>query len=141
MKANKPDIIIGIDTGTKTGFAVWDTELGKLVCVDTLKLHEAFTRVLDWRAKYPRMLVRFEDARLRKFYGHAGREKLQGAGSIKRDAVIWEEFLSDYKIEFEAVAPKNNMTKINAEAFRNLTGYSLSTTQHSRDAAFLVFGY
>ena len=34
--------------------------------------------------------LRIEDARLRKWYGNAGREELQGAGSVNRDASIWE---------------------------------------------------
>jgi hypothetical protein len=87
-----------------------------------------------------KIFVRFEDARLRKWFGNAGREKLQGAGSIKRDCVIWNDFLTRKQIPFEAVAPKNNKTKLSSKAFKEITKYEGKTSEHSRDAAMLVFG-
>ena len=84
--------------------------------------------------------VRLEDARKRKWFGDSGRERLQGAGSVKRDCVIWEEFLNDRKIPYMLIAPKNNSTKLSAESFKKITGYSGRTNEHTRDAAMLVFG-
>lgn len=135
-------ICIGIDTGTHTGFAVWDTEKRSLDFVETLSIHEALLRVWMWRTAD--VEVYFEDARLRKWYGtHTAKEdrnKLQGAGSVKRDCVIWEEALKDWKIPFHAIAPKNNTTKMTPEFFRALTGWKGRTSEHARDAAMLVFG-
>lgn len=130
---------IGIDPGTKTGYAVYDTEAKQLETVETTKLHLAFTKVLDLHNSED-VVVRFEDARLRKWYGNAGREKLQGVGSVKRDCKAWEDFLQDYSIEYHAVPPSNNMTKLTAASFKQITGYQGKTSEHGRDASMLVYG-
>lgn len=136
----KYDMIVGIDTGVNTGIAVWDMNWKMFTMVETVKIHRAMELVklitIDNVIK-----VRVEDARQRKWFGSAGREKLQGVGSVKRDAVIWEDFLTDLKVDFEMVAPKNNSTKMDAKTFKAMTGYNGSTTDHGRDAGMLVFGY
>lgn len=138
----KPRYVIGIDPGTNTGIAVWDCEKKQYKNVDSMKIHQAMDEVEYWMAygSYD-VLVRFEDARLRKWYGNKGNEAKQGAGSIKRDCAIWEDYLKDSGIEYQAVAPKNIKTKMTAEAFRNLTGWKGRTNEHSRDSAMLVFGF
>src|SRR5580765_684237 len=90
------------------------------------------------------ILVRIEDARLRKWIPQEkdiqqriGRAK--GAGSVSRDAKIWEDFLTDLNIDFELVPPKKGMTKYNAASFNRLTKYEGKTSSHARDAALLVF--
>lgn len=141
MKDNKYWIYIGIDTGTYTGVAVWNVVDKCFYSITTLKIDEAMEYVLGLHRVIPlsRIFVRFEDARLRKWFGKAGKEQLQGAGSIKRDCTIWGDFLTRKGIPFEAVAPKNNRTKLNAKQFKMITGYEGKTTEHSRDAAMLVF--
>jgi len=129
--------VIGLDTGCNTGFAIWDRQEQMLIECYSVMIHQAFELVLKYRHE---CFVRVEDARLRK-YITGGREKLQGAGSIKRDAKIWEDFLTDKNIPFEMVAPKNNRTKLSAEAFKKLTGFKGKTNEHARDAAMLVFGF
>lgn len=135
-------ICIGIDTGKHTGFAVWDTEKRKLDFVDTIPIHEALLRI--WSQRHANVEVYFEDARQRKWYGtrtaKEDRDKLQGAGSVKRDSTIWEDALTDWGIPFHSVAPKHNTTKMTPEFFRALTGWKGRTSEHSRDAAMLVFG-
>lgn len=139
-------VYIGIDTGTHTGLAVWDGD--RLTAVETIPIHAALLRVKELAAFYGHngngVTVYFEDARLRKWYGtrtaKQDRARLQGAGSVKRDCAIWEEALSDWGIPFVAVAPKNNLTKMTAEYFRSLTGWTGRTSEHGRDAAMLVFG-
>lgn len=134
---------IGIDTGKHTGFAVWDTEKRQLDFVDTIPIHEALLHVrsMSWKGNVE---VYFEDARQRKWYGtktaKEDRNKLQGAGSVKRDSTIWEDALKDWGIPFHAVAPKHNVTKMTPEFFRALTGWKGRTSEHARDAAMLVFG-
>ena len=134
---------IGIDTGTNTGFALWDAEERRLLEVTCLPLHAALLRVYAFEGRTD-VCVCFEDARLRKWYGtrteKEDRDKLQGAGSVKRDCAIWEEALTDWGIEWHAVAPKNNYTKMTADAFRRLTGWTERTNEHGRDAAMLVWG-
>jgi hypothetical protein len=133
-------IYIGIDTGVNTGIAVWFSEQKKLTVVASGMIHECFPIVMKlFNNEYKTPIkVRVEDARQRK-YITGGREKLQGAGSVKRDAKIWEDFLKDYGIPYEMVAPKNNKTKLTAEAFKKLTGWEGKTNSHGRDAAMLIF--
>lgn len=128
--------VIGIDSGVNTGLAIWDRQDKTLECF-SLMIHQALEFIFKYR---PDCFVRVEDARLRK-YITGGREKLQGAGSIKRDAKIWEDFLTDKNIPFEMVAPKNNRTKLSADVFKKLTGFVGKTNEHARDAAMLVYGF
>ena len=140
MSAHK--YIIGIDPGTHTGLAVWNTKEQRFEEIDTVKIHEAMDEVTYWQTYgFYGILVRFEDARLRKWFGKNSNEKQQGAGSIKRDCAIWEDFLRDSVIDFQLVAPKDVKTKMTAAAFRNLTGWKGVTNEHGRDAAMLVFGW
>lgn len=131
---------IGIDSGTTTGYSIWDSKERRLLLVDSMKIHVAMANIQMLEREYlDQTLIRVEDARLRTWFGNSGREKLQGAGSVKRDAVIWEEFLTDLKANFQMVAPKNNKTKVDAELFKKLTGWQHKTNEHARDAAMLVF--
>jgi len=136
-------IYIGIDAGTKTGFAAWDNRLKKFLQITTLQIHEAMRIVSDY--KDHNIYVRVEDARKRTWYGKMSREqersKLQGVGSVKRDCSIWDDFLKDLGVRYEMVEPKRNVTKLSHEQFVNLTGYDKRTNEHSRDAAMLVFGF
>lgn len=144
MLGQQPDILIGIDTGTHTGVAVWDSRARKFLKLLTVPIHKAWAFVIDQHARYgDRLFVIFEDARQRSWYGSdSGRvaAKLQGAGSVKRDAAIWEDFLTDYGIAFRAVPPVRGATKLDGDYFARLTGWTEKTSNHARDAAMLVFG-
>lgn len=133
---------IGIDPGTHTGFAVWRDGAFSEIC--SLPLHDALLRVRGLSNYGAQICVVFEDARLRKWYGtHTAkqdRDRLIGAGSVRRDCSIWEEALTQWRIPYKVVAPKNNATKMNADTFRSLTGWEGRTNEHGRDAAMLVFG-
>lgn len=132
------DYIIGIDPGVNTGFAVWSVAEKKIIHVATYPIHQAMQKVREY-SQYKKVCIRIEDARLRRWFGSAGRAHLQGAGSVKRDCKIWEDYLNDLNINCEFVPPKNNRTKLTAETFRRLTQYEGRTTEHSRDAAMLVY--
>lgn len=135
-------IVIGIDVGANTGFAVWSNLENEFKDISTLKIHQAFEKVIGYHQIYgDDLFVRFEDARKRKWFGNTGREKLQGAGSVKRDSSIWEDFLKDNGIRYEAVAPARNKTKLSKEQFQRMTKYKGNTSVHGRDAACLVFKY
>ena len=131
-------LLIGIDCGVKTGYAVYDQIDKKLVAVETRTIISAMQQIrflIDTVAE-----VRIEDARLRKWFGNAGKERLQGVGSVKRDSAIWEEFCEYYCIPYKLIHPKDNMTKTTAEYFRKLTGWEKRTSVHARDAAALCIG-
>lgn len=141
------EILIGIDTGVNTGFATYSPISRRLYAVETLLIHQAMERVLEI-SKTMRVKVRIEDARQRTWFGNANDAKVrakvdakqQGAGSVKRDATIWEDFLKDKGIAFEMVNPEKNKTKLEAEAFTKYTGWVGRTSNHARDAAMLVYG-
>src|SRR5882757_7542506 len=127
--------LVGIDTGVQTGFAEWSRPDKRLLTVDSLKIHEATDRVCLLHSLHAhKLFVRVEDARLRTWFGKSGPEVWKGAGSICRDAKIWEDFLTDVGISFELVAPKHNKTKVTHEYFTKLTGWVKPTNEHSRDA-------
>lgn len=137
-------IYIGIDPGTHTGVAVWDTREGKFLSLETLLIHRAMTFILTWSLKAEEtgqeIQVVFEDARQRKWYGNDSNAKRQGAGSVKRDCSIWEDFCKDYQIPFVAVPPMKGGTKVNESFFKTFSGWKGRTSNHARDAAMLVIG-
>lgn len=149
------NIYIGIDTGVHTGFAVWSATKQKFIDLAETKIHRAMFRILRYAQcdRYRILGVRVEDARKRSvdksnpiYY-----QRLQSAGSIKRDASCWEDFLKDYKkiFPFQMVAPQSNTTKIpedeflmkyhqflNSESMRNAV-----SSEHIRDACMLVINF
>lgn len=138
-------ISIGIDTGRHTGFAVWDGS--RFLELDTKTISSALLEVRRYAANFGRenITVYIEDARLRKWIPQeAGRSdyrgKLMGAGSVKRDATIWEDYCKEDEIRLVKVPPKYNTTKLAPQVFAWITGYKGRTSEHARDAAMLVFG-
>lgn len=132
---------LGIDTGVNTGVAMWDKKDRRLKFVETMPIHKAMVLLMNMTDEdLADLHIRVEDARKRKWFGNSGKEKLQGAGSVKRDAKIWEDFLTDIGASFEMVAPKQNKTKLDADDFKKLTGWKERCSSHARDAAMLVFG-
>lgn len=132
-------VVIGIDPGVNTGVAVADG--GKLVSVGCMAAVNAEELVLQTMIDNGgKLFVRFEDARMRQWFGSKGREALQGAGSIKRDCGRWEEFLTHHNIPHARVAPQANRTKLTADQFKAITKWQGRTNEHGRDAAMLVFG-
>lgn len=132
--------LIGIDPGVTTGLAVHDRTTRRLVLVESMTILQAMDRVRSLVDSGAVHMAVYEDARLRTWFGAKGREALQGAGSIKRDCVIWSEFLGGLGIAFKAVKPQAGGTKWSAAQFAKLTGWSGRTNEHARDAAMLVFG-
>jgi hypothetical protein len=103
--------IIGIDTGVHTGIAV--VENGKLSKVTTTTIARALEMVKALAEDNDAFVV-VEDARLRKWYKPMSREQerqiLQGVGSVKRDAEVWEDFLQLNNIPHRMQAPKFQST-------------------------------
>lgn len=137
---------IGIDTGTHTGIAVWDCKARKFAQIGTFLLHEAIFLAQQYIDKashnneLQRLVFRVEDARQRTWFGERAQYKQQGAGSVKRDSTIWDDYLKSTGVPYVMVAPKHNATKLDAAKFKALTGYQGKTNEHNRDAAMLVFG-
>ena len=142
-------LAIGLDPGKHTGLAVWDTEAQRFKEIETQPVHKALDSVKNWinvgKAFYGGVRVYFEDARQRKWLPKDAtsseyRGHLMGAGSVKRDSVIWQDALTDWGIPFEMVPPRAGATKWNADTFARITGYKGRTSNHAREAALLVYG-
>ena len=136
-------IWFGIDPGVNTGLAL--VQDGELKVVETVNIVRAMGRILAAFNACEDITVVFEDARQRQWLPRERnaseyRGKLMGAGSVKRDCEIWEEFCNVYGIKYVAVPPRAGATKWDADTFRNVTGWKGRTSNHARDAALLVFG-
>jgi hypothetical protein len=135
-------ILIGIDPGTKTGVAVWDTQKKAFDLIETAFIHDALTIVSMLKCYSPSIEVYVEDPNSWKPFGNnvQARAKLQGAGSIKRDFAIWRDFCKDQEITLHPVKLQGTIKKVDAGYFEKLTGWKDRTSEHARDAAMLVFG-
>ena len=135
-------ILIGIDTGVNTGFAVAADRGngGELEQVESLSITQAMDKVKELIEQWgiSNVCLYIEDARKRTWFT-GGREKSQGVGSVKRDAQIWEDWCTEQDIKFVLVHPAANATKKKATDFKRMTGWIGRTNEHARDAAMLVF--
>lgn len=149
------DYLIGIDPGRKNGLAiicVFDEEKhmdlmtaeGLVMLFTYLDLHietnlpqayTTFIRVEDARQRGGGKDARLSDA------------KRQGAGSVKAVCREIETYLEQQKvkypglIDYEMTPPVRNGTKWPAKQFKQITGYPGKTSQHSRDAAMLIWNW
>jgi hypothetical protein len=136
-------IRIGIDCGVNTGYARINAS-GGLIRVASGCIISIMEKVLVHYRQGAVIKLYIEDARQRKWIPTERNAKqvvgrAKGAGSVCRDAQIWQEFCEYYGIDYELVAPKNNKTKLNAEQFKRLTGWQAKTNEHGRDAAMLIW--
>ncbi len=137
-------IYIGIDPGVKTGIGYIN---GENKFAKTMAIHNAINFIVGLSNKDIEAHIRVEDARKRKWFGQRAQEKQQGAGSIKRDCKIWEDFLtqinknSENKITFEMLHPIKGGTKIEEKMFQKITGIASSTSEHARDAFMLIHNF
>lgn len=139
-------LLIGIDPGVTTGFAVWDRTERRLATVESHGAIGAMSAVLEL-AREAEVEVWFEDARLRKWFGDAdARQKRSGAGiregvgSVKRECALWKEFCEFHGIAHRPIKPAAGTTKLDAARFNALTKWGGRTNEHARDAAMIVFG-
>ena len=135
-------ILIGIDTGVNTGFAVAidSGNGGDLQEVECLSITQAMANINELVIEHGKENIKLyiEDARLRTWFT-GGREKAQGVGSVKRDAQIWEDWCKEQGINYKMIHPASNATKKKAVDFTRMTGWIGRTNEHARDAAMLVF--
>ena len=136
-------IMIGIDPGKITGIGI---TIGQDKQAISMPIHKALQFVEDLTHE-DKIHVRVEDARKRKWFGKNSVAKKQGAGSIKRDSTIWNDFLKDLQkksnglLTFEMLHPIKGATKIAAAPFKKLTGIQKQTNEHGRDAFMLIINF
>ena len=137
-------IVIGIDPGMHTGLAVWDTSSRQFLDIRCSGIVSAMDYLDDIAYNRGIGLVVFEDARQRTWIPREKdlaqvKGRAMGAGSVKRDCSIWQEWCEARSIQYIASRPKTGMTKLTDAYFRGITGYYRRTNEHGRDAAMLVF--
>jgi hypothetical protein len=144
-------VLIGVDTGVHTGFAVAidQGKGGELQDVGSHTITQAMSKVLDLAEAHGKQNIKLfiEDARKRTWFGNAdarqaksGAGVREGIGSVKRDAQIWEDWCKEQGLNYKMIHPAANKTKTDAKYFLKLTGWAKRTNEHARDAAMLVFG-
>ena len=137
-------ILVGIDPGVNTGLAVWSHSERKFCEVVTASIVGAMKIVRDYAVEHD-VTIYTEDARKRKWIPREKslsqfKGRAMGAGSVRRDSQIWEEFAAYYDIPIVLLPPRQGATKWSAEYFARVTGWKARTSNHARDAALLVFG-
>ena len=142
----KTKYYIGIDPGVHTGVATWDAAGRKFERVETLGIVTAMVEIAEF-ARYhcstPTIII--EDARQRKWIPQEKsvsqfKGRAMGAGSVRRDCAIWEEYAKYYGFPLQMLPPRKGLTKWSAEQFELVSGWTGRTSDHARDAAMLVFG-
>lgn len=132
--------IIGIDPGTSTGMAMLQD--GRIVWLDTVA-HDMIERVL-WHGQ-PH-IVAIEDSRLQPVFhraGVGGRAMLKIAANVGEINALCKQIEAIVSrmpgVQFVAVSPLAKGAKLNAEGFRDLTGWALRSNQHERDACMVAW--
>ena len=151
--------VIGIDPGQHCGVAVFVG--GALQRLYTVAPHELLGRlrlrleeamrapVSDKKPRAWPLLVVFEDSRLQSHVWTAdGRSKGAGAMKIARNlgqvdgiCAQLEAWCVDNNVPYCPVSPKGKGSKMDAAAFKHLTGCHRRLNQHERDAALLAWPY
>lgn len=131
---------IGIDPGVITGIAIWDSPNKKFLYISSGKILDVMDMV-EKAIISKNVFIKCEDPRL-AVYGRGKKDYniAQGAGSIKRDAQIWEDFLKKHNADFIMLRPAKAFNKWKADKFQTLTKWDGVTNGHGRDAAMVVFG-
>lgn len=137
-------IVVGIDPGVNTGFAIYSQEQKQLLKVESMAIHLAILEIRELHQLYgEKLFVRIEDPNTYIPYKNVQQSssRLQGAGSIKRDCKIWVDLLDHQKIRYELVSLRSSLKKLTSETFKNYTKWKQKTNEHGRDAAMLAFDY
>lgn len=148
-------IVIGIDPGQNTGFAVWDSFEKKFISLLTVSFWEAISLLQQAKTREDiglcRLEVVVEDVTQNKpIFMKENRSKsgvkgfsriASNVGMNKRDCQLLIQWCEVNGVKVVTVKPtKKSLTKLDAESFLKITKYSSSTSQHARDAGMLVFG-
>jgi hypothetical protein len=131
-------LVAGIDPGVTTGLALWDTESQALVMCMTTTILEAMHQLEALLDEGTLEAVNLEDARMIGGIGNTGFARAQGAGSVKRDCRIWEEWAERYGVRLNLISPKHKGAKMNPVVFGKVFEWDSRTSQHARDAAMIA---
>lgn len=140
------DIVVAIDPGTTTGFSVYSKKDKKWLMCEQMLIHEAIfsIRTMVELNIGNEIHIIVEDARnISGLY----KNKL-GAGSIRRDCSIWEDYLDSIKKHWKNVHTSyvrptgNRFLKMDADAWAKYAKWDKKIPgEHARDSATYLFKY
>ena len=144
MKITKP-WVIGIDPGTNTGVAVWDTEAKEFVRLELMDFWCTYDFVTGNYNPDDVLLV-IEDARLNKAtFRHKGEGAYQdrlsrNVGNIQKECGLLIAGFERLSYDVRKIKPTPKDHKWDAATFTRYTGIKKGYNEHIRDAARLVWG-
>ena len=134
-------VILGLDPGVHTGLAVF--QRGELVELATISPASIYSALVQWSPKR----VIFEDSRLQShsWTTHAARaaalKMARNIGEVDGYCRIIVDYCELLGIMAHGVSPKGKGAKMDADSFRELTGWQGRTNQHERDSAMVCWPY
>lgn len=135
-------ILLGIDPGANTGTALYrDGELRALRTIEPVEIHALIFSVM------PDVVV-FEDSRLQSRVWTGNKLRSGAASKVARDVGridAWcdliEAVCKPLRISCHGVSPKGKGSKLDADQFRQVTGWVGRSNQHERDGAMVAWPY
>lgn len=134
-------IVLGIDPGINTGVAVFID--GRLTRLETI--HPAEVAAYIEKAQPARVV--FEDSRLQSHvwtnsHSRAAAAKMsRNVGEVDAWCRLIAHACGKLGIPAHGVSPKGKGAKMDADSFRELTGWQGRTNAHERDAAMVCWPY
>lgn len=135
------DYIIGIDPGTSTGFAVYDTIEEKLIALETTTFWGVLNLLEEtWGEETVLIVIEVPESKHVWHNGGTAKGSVQrtalNVGSVIREAELLAEGLERAGYDVKRVNPRG---KVKAGDFNKVTGWEGKTNQHVRDAGLLAY--
>lgn len=117
---------------------------GRLAYLETVKPWDLRKCMEDYQS--PDLIV-MEDSRLQSHVwsrglNHASAIKVaRNIGQIDAWCEMFAALAGDLKIPYRSISPEGKGSKIDAETFNRITGWSGPSNQHTRDAAMVAWPY
>ncbi len=134
-------LILGLDPGVNTGAAVYVD--GVLKTLITVAPHQ-IERLI--RGHKPDRVV-FEDSRLQSYTWTKGKTAAESAkmarnvGQIDAWCRLITEICGEMQIPAHGISPKGKGAKVKEAEFKEHTGWTGSSNEHTRDAAMVAYPY
>lgn len=131
--------VVGIDPGVNAGTALYTN--GKLVLLQTIEPIDIQSFILTGHSD----LIVFEDSRLQSAVWVPSKNKAvanniaRKIGQVDALCSLIQDTCERYEIKYMRVSPKAKGSKMNAEDFNKLTGWTTRSNQHERDAAMVAW--
>lgn len=135
--------VIGIDPGINMGVAIYqDAKLTELLTIEPTGLADIFSVY----AGDP-LFVAFEDSRLQSHIWVPSQTKGVAANIARKVGMVdaWcymiERYCESWDVAYMRISPKAKGVKLNAEQFKEFTGWTKKSNQHERDAAMVAWQF